>query len=71
MLKEVFNETEFKDRFRLVVFAIIDDHNAWREHNPEGNVLPFLREFDAKQPSGVDIMYENIGSNQPKIFSID
>ena len=46
LFKEVFNETEFKDRFRLAVFAIIDDHNAWREHNPEGNILPFSREFD-------------------------
>lgn len=48
LFKEVFNEPEFKDRFRLVVFAIIDDHNAWREHNPEGNVLPFFREFGNK-----------------------
>jgi uncharacterized protein (TIGR02452 family) len=46
LFKEVFNETEFKDRFRFVVFAIIDDHNARREHNPEGNMLPFLREFE-------------------------
>lgn len=46
LFKEVFSESEFKNRFRLVVFAIIDDHNAWQEHNSEGNVLPFLREFD-------------------------
>ena len=45
LFKDVFNETEFKDRFRLVVFAIIDDHNAWQEHNQEGNVLPFIKEF--------------------------
>ena len=70
LFKEVFNENEFKDRFRLVVFAIIDDHNAWREHNPEGNVLPFFREFDVKQPLGVDMMYENIGSDQQKIYPI-
>lgn len=46
LFNEVFFENEFRDLFRLVVFAIIDDHNAWHEHNPEGNVLPFLREFD-------------------------
>lgn len=46
LFNEVFHETEFKDRFRLVVFAIMDDHNAWQKHNPDGNVLPFLREFD-------------------------
>ncbi|MDR0412933.1 MAG: TIGR02452 family protein [Dysgonamonadaceae bacterium] len=46
LFKEVFFEDEFRDRFRLVVFAIIDDHNAWHDHNPEGNALPFLREFE-------------------------
>jgi len=46
LFKEVFNEPEFQDRFELVVFAILDDHNTWKEHNPEGNILPFLREFN-------------------------
>jgi uncharacterized protein (TIGR02452 family) len=47
LFKEVFNELEFKDRFKLVVFAILDDHNAWKEHNPEGNTLPFFKEFES------------------------
>lgn len=46
LFKDVFNEIEFKDRFEIVVFAILDDHNTWKEHNPEGNILPFLREFN-------------------------
>ncbi|MDL2323142.1 TIGR02452 family protein [Bacteroidales bacterium OttesenSCG-928-A17] len=46
LFKQVFKEDEFKNRFKLVVFAILDDHNSWREHNPEGNILPFLREFE-------------------------
>ncbi|HSV77525.1 MAG TPA: TIGR02452 family protein [Bacteroidales bacterium] len=46
LFKDVFNEPEFYGRFKLIVFAIIDDHNAWKEHNPEGNILPFLREFN-------------------------
>lgn len=46
LFKDVFNEAEFKDRFKLIVFAILDDHNTWKDHNPEGNILPFLREFD-------------------------
>jgi len=46
LFKDVFNEPEFKDIFELIVFAILDDHNTWKEHNPEGNILPFLREFD-------------------------
>ena len=46
LFAEVFNESEFAARFRLIVFAIVDDHNARKTHNPEGNVIPFLRVFD-------------------------
>jgi uncharacterized protein (TIGR02452 family) len=46
LFKEVFTEPEFKDRFKTVVFAILDDHNSNLSHNPEGNVLPFLEVFD-------------------------
>ena len=46
LFKEVFDEPEFMNQFKMVVFAIIDDHNAWREHNPEGNVIPFKRVFE-------------------------
>lgn len=46
LFKDVFSEPEFKNRFQLVVFAIIDDHNTWQEHNPQGNILPFFREFN-------------------------
>ena len=45
LFKEVFDEPEFTNQFKLVVFAIFDDHNAWREHNPEGNMVPFRRVF--------------------------
>ncbi|CAF1338910.1 unnamed protein product [Adineta steineri] len=31
--------------FRLIVFAIIDDHNTGQKFNPNGNFLPFQREF--------------------------
>lgn len=46
LFKEVFNETEFKNRFASVIFAIVDDHNSRQEHNPVGNVLPFAKVFD-------------------------
>jgi uncharacterized protein (TIGR02452 family) len=46
LFKEVFNELEFQNRFKIVVFAILDNHNSWKEHNPEGNTLPFLIEFN-------------------------
>ncbi|MFP3042107.1 TIGR02452 family protein [Treponema primitia] len=45
LFKQVFSEEEFKNRFHLVVFSIIDDHNSRKEQNPEGNVLPFLKVF--------------------------
>ena len=47
LFKEVFEEPEFVNQFKLVVFSIIDDHNAWRDHNPEGNVIPFKRVFSS------------------------
>ena len=46
LFKEVFEEPEFINQFKLVVFSIIDDHNSWGEHNPEGNVIPFARVFE-------------------------
>ena len=33
--------------FKKVVFAIFDDHNAGKKHNPEGNFLPFERCFSS------------------------
>lgn len=45
LFHEVLDEEEFRRKFRLVLFAIIDDQNAHRTHNPEGNYLPFVREF--------------------------
>jgi uncharacterized protein (TIGR02452 family) len=46
LFKEVFAEREFKGYFKTLVFSIIDDHNSRKEHNPDGNVLPFLNVFD-------------------------
>jgi len=46
LFHEVFSEKEFFNQFRLIVFSIIDDHNAWREHNPHGNVIPFQKQFE-------------------------
>ena len=46
LFKEVFEEDEFKNHFKLIVFAIIEDHNAGRGHNPEGNLYPFFKVFN-------------------------
>lgn len=45
LFHEVMDEPEFRNRYRLVVFAILDDHNAHQKHNPEGNFKPFADEF--------------------------
>lgn len=39
--KEVLNEKQFEGCFRKIVFAIFDDHNSRKPHNPRGNYLPF------------------------------
>jgi uncharacterized protein (TIGR02452 family) len=45
LFHEVMEEPEFKNKYRLLLFAILDDHNARLKHNPDGNFLPFVREF--------------------------
>lgn len=45
MFHEVFDEPEFKGRFSEVYFAILEDHNSHKAHNPKGNFKPFLDEF--------------------------
>ena len=41
LFKEVLNEPEYKDKFEKIVFAVLDDGNSHKEHNPRGNYLPF------------------------------
>lgn len=38
--------SDFEGQFKLVVFAILEDANCGRAHNPEGNCLPFARTFN-------------------------
>jgi hypothetical protein len=45
LFKEVFAEGEFCGVFKNIVFAIFEDGNCGREHNPRGNVRPFLEVF--------------------------
>ena len=46
LFQEVFCEQEFSNAFKIVVFAIIDDHNAYKKHNLQGNVSPFQIVFN-------------------------
>ena len=48
LFHEVMDEPEFKNKYRRIVFAILDDHNAHQRHNPEGNFKPFAEEFACK-----------------------
>lgn len=45
LFHEVMEELEFKNAYRRIVFAILDDHNAHHSHNSEGNFKPFVEEF--------------------------
>lgn len=49
LFHEIMQEPEFKDHFKSIVFAIIEDHNSCRRHNPQGNFIPFQREFAEKR----------------------
>ncbi len=54
LFHEVMDEREFKNRYKKVVFAILDDHNSHHKHNPEGNFKPFADEFagmESPQPT--------------------
>lgn len=46
--KEVVESVELQGRLAKVVFAIFDDHNAKKMHNPEGNVRPFADVFQVQ-----------------------
>lgn len=49
LFHDVMDEPEFKNKYCRIIFAILDDHNSHRSHNPEGNYKPFAEEF-----SGMD-----------------
>lgn len=45
LFHEVFEEPEFKNQYRRVVFAILEDRNS-RRNSAEGNFIPFKKEFE-------------------------
>ena len=45
IFKEVLGETEFFNVFEEICFAILDDGNTGKAHNPEGNYKPFVDVF--------------------------
>ncbi len=45
LFHQVIEEEEFRNIFKLIDFAIIDGYRTGLAHNPDGNLLPFQREF--------------------------
>lgn len=45
LFQQVLNEEWIRGVFKNITFAIFDDHNSRKEHNPDGNVLPFQQVF--------------------------
>ena len=45
LFHQVIEEDEFKNKFKLIDFAILDGYRTGLRHNPEGNLVPFQREF--------------------------
>lgn len=45
IFKEVLEEPEFKNSFEEICFAILDDGNTGKAHNPNGNYKPFVDVF--------------------------
>ena len=41
IFRRVLIDEGYASKFKCIVFAIIDDKNAHKEHNPEGNFKPF------------------------------
>ena len=46
LFHEVMEEEELKNKYKLLVFAILDNHNARFKHNRDANFLPFVMEFE-------------------------
>lgn len=46
LFKEVLEEPEYCDKLEKIVFAVLDDGNSHKEHNPRGNYLPFAEVFN-------------------------
>lgn len=45
LFHQVIGEDEFRNKFKIIDFAILDGYRTGMRHNPEGNLRPFQREF--------------------------
>lgn len=44
LFREIIRK-DYSQSFKFIVFAIINDHNARKAHNPNGNIQPFAEVF--------------------------
>jgi len=49
LFHQVIEEDEFKNRFKLIDFAILDGYRTGLWHNPDGNFAPFRKEFESAE----------------------
>ncbi|WBR14990.1 hypothetical protein pkur_cds_816 [Pandoravirus kuranda] len=57
LFREVLSTDAYRCRFKHICFAIFDDHNARKAHNPQGNVAPFCAVFETPlvAPAGAQV----------------
>ena len=61
LFKEVIKQ-EFPNAFKYIVFAIIEDQNSHQDHNPQGNLIPFMQVFKTK-PTTIQEEASNVNNN--------
>lgn len=76
LFHEVIEEKEFKNKFKSLYFAILDDHNSHQAHNPEGNFFPFYEEFknllpEEKKMQQALMMWKMGAGNSGKRFNME
>jgi hypothetical protein len=65
LIAQLFHEVISKNytkSFKYIVFAIINDHNANKAHNPAGNIQPFAEIFQVNALS-VDELQEKLSQS--------
>lgn len=45
LFNKVINESEFRNKYKKIVFAVIEDHNSFGMVNPNGNLQAFIDVF--------------------------
>jgi len=58
LFQQVIKENSYDKQFKYIIFAVIDDHNAHKSHNPDGNYLPFVNTFGKECEAILDYKYE-------------